>query len=150
MKVMVTRMQLEKDLTAAMRAGDDLKRRTLRMVLSAIQRAEVEKGSALDEPAIAAVLQKEIKSRRETIADAGRAGRADLAGEAEAEIGLLESYLPQPLTREQLEEMARVAIREVGATSAREMGQVMKALMPRLQGRAEGALVSQVVRQLLE
>ena len=146
---MSSKTQLENDLKDAMRAGDDLRKRTLRMALSAINLAEVEKGTPLDEPAVLAILQKEIKTQREAIADAERAGRPDLTAEAAAQIRQLESYLPQPLTTAEIETLARTAIAEVGATSAREMGQVMKVLMPRIQGRAEGAQVSQIVRQLL-
>jgi len=146
---MSTKTQLENDLKDAMRAGDELRKRTLRMALSAIKLAEVEKGTPLDEPAVLAILQKEIKTQREAIADAERAGRPDLTAEAAAQIRQLESYLPQPLTTAELETLARAAIDEVGAVSAREMGQVMKVLMPRIQGRAEGAQVSQIVRQLL-
>ena len=119
------------------------------MVLSAIRLAEIEKGAALDDPAAMGVLQKEIKARRESIADAERAERPELAAEAEAEIRILESYLPQQLSTAELEDRARAAIAEFGATSPREMGQVMKVLMPRIQGRAEGAQVSQAVRRLL-
>ena len=146
---MSTKIQLENDLKDAIRTGDDLRKRTLRMALSAIKLAEIEKGTPLDEPAVLAILQKEIKTQRETIADAERAGRPELAAEAMAEIDLLETYLPEPLTPKEIEDLARAAIAEVGATSAREMGQVMKVLMPRIQGRAEGAQVSQIVRQLL-
>ena len=146
---MSTKTQLENDLKDAMRSGDELRKRTLRMALSAVKLAEVEKGTKLDEPAVLAILQKEIKTQREAIADAERAGRPDLVAEAVAQISQLESYLPQPLTSAEIEALARAAIDEVGATSAREMGQVMKVLMPRVQGRAEGAQVSQIVRQLL-
>jgi uncharacterized protein YqeY len=132
-----------------MRSGDAARKRTLRMALSAIRFAEVEKGAALDEPAVLAILQKEIKSRRESISDAQQAGRPDIVADAELEIGILEEYLPQPLSAGDLEAMARAAIEEVGATSPREMGQVMKILMPRIQGRADGAQASQIVRELL-
>src|SRR3972149_5523030 len=87
--------QLENDLKDAMRAGDELRKRTLRMALSAINLAEVEKGTPLDEPAVLAILQKEIKTQREAIADAERAGRPDLTAEAAAQIRQLASYLPQ-------------------------------------------------------
>jgi hypothetical protein len=98
---------------------------------------------------VLAILQKEIKSRRESISDAQQAGRPDIVADAELEIGILEEYLPQPLSAGDLEAMARAAIEEVGATSPREMGQVMKILMPRIQGRADGAQASQIVRELL-
>lgn len=142
--------QIEKDLKDAMRAGDDLHKRTLRMVLTSIKLAEVEKGKILDEGSIIPIIQKEIKVRREAITDAERADRSDLVAEAEAEIGVLETYLPPPLTQDEIKSLSREAIAEVGATSPKEIGPVMKVLMSRVQGRADGSLVSQIVRQLLE
>ena len=132
-----------------MRAKDELRKRTLRMALSSIRLAEIEKGEALDEQATLALLHKEIKSRQESIADAERAGRPDLIEESQAEITTLESYLPVQVSEQELEVLARQAIDLAGATSPREMGQVMKILMPLLQGRATGNDASQVVRRLL-
>jgi len=141
--------QLQSDLKDAMRAGDELRKNTLRMTLSAIKLAEIEKRDPIDELGILAIIQKEVKSRRESIADAQRANRTDLVQTAELEIALLEQYLPKALDAAELEALARQAIEEVGAASLREMGQVMKVLMPRLQGRATGDQASQVVRKLL-
>lgn len=149
MKRMDTRQRLESDIKDAMRAKDELRKRTLRMALSSIRLAEIEKGEALDEQATLALLHKEIKSRQESIADAERAGRPDLIEESQAEITILESYLPVQLSEQELEALARQAIDQAGATSPREMGQVMKILMPLLQGRATGNDASQVVRRLL-
>ena len=143
------KLQIENDIKEAMRAKDELRKSTLRMALSALKLAEIDKGSPLDEQAQFALLQKEIKSRQEAIADAEKAGRSDIVHSSQAEIAILESYLPKQLTPNELEEMARQAIAEAGATSAREMGQVMKILVPRLQGRASGNDASQVVRRLL-
>jgi uncharacterized protein YqeY len=148
--IMTTKKQLEDALKKAMRARDDVRKRTLRMVLSAIKLSEVEKGEDLDNSEIMAVLQKEVKSRRESVTDAQRAGRSDLVDAAEAEIKVLEEYLPEQLTPDQLELMAKEAIDKVGATSLREMGQVMKVLMPRIQGQATGKQASQIVRKLLQ
>jgi hypothetical protein len=119
------------------------------MVLSAIRLAEVEKGKPLDEAGLVSILHKEVKSRRESIADAQRAGRADLIKSAEAEITVLEGFLPKSLAPEELEAEAQKVISEVGAVSLRDMGQVMKVLLPRLQGRASGDEASQAVRRLL-
>lgn len=146
---MITKLELENALKDSMRAGDDVKKSTLRMVLSAIRLAEIEKGKPLDEPGLLAVLQKEVKSRRESIADAQRANRPDLILGAEAEIAVLEGFLPKALTAEELEALVHEAIAEAGATSPREMGQVMKLLVPRLQGRVPGDQASQAVRRLL-
>jgi len=149
MNAMETKAKLENDLKEAMRAGDDLRKRTLRMALSAIRLAEVEKGGPLEESAVVAIIQKEVKSHLESIEDARRAGRPDLEQAALAEIDLLEQYLPRQLSSEELEDLARQAIAEVGATNPSEMGKVMKILMPRLQGRATGDQASQAVRKLV-
>jgi uncharacterized protein YqeY len=141
---------LQSDLTDAIRHGEETRKSTLRMVLSAIKFAEVEKNAHMDEAAYLAIIQKEIKARRETIADAEKANRPELITQAEEEIVILQGYLPAALSQEELENMVKLAITEVGATSIREMGQVMKILMPRLQGRATGDQASQVVRKLLQ
>ena len=141
---------LQSDLQDAIRGGEDTRKSTLRMAISAIKLAEVEKGAHMDESAYLAVIQKEIKARRESIADAEKANRPELITQAEEEIEILQAYLPAALSLEELEQMANSAIAEAGATSIREMGQVMKILMPRLQGRATGEQASQVVRKLLQ
>jgi len=141
---------LQSDLKDAMRHGDEIRKSTLRMALSAIKLAEVEKGTQLDEVAYLAIIQKEIKSRRESIMDAERANRHELIAQAEQEIKILQGYLPAAFSQEELEIIAKAAISEAGATSIREMGQVMKILIPRLQGRATGDQASQVVRKLLQ
>jgi uncharacterized protein YqeY len=147
---MSTKSQLESALTDAMRSGDDLRKRTLRMALSAIRLAEVDKGTTLDDAAVLSLLQKEIKTRQESIEDARRANRPDLEEASQAEIAVLQEFLPKKLSPEELEALAKEAIAEVGATSVKEMGQVMKVLVPRLQGRAPGDQASQVVCRLLQ
>ncbi len=140
---------LQSDLKDAMRHGEETRKSTLRMALSAIKLAEVEKHAQMDEAAYLTIIQKEIKSRRESITDAERANRPDLITQAEQEIKILQGYLPAAFSQEELEIIAKTAISEAGATSIREMGQVMKILIPRLQGRATGDQASQVVRKLL-
>lgn len=147
---METKTRLESDLKDAMRAGDNLRKNTLRLALSSIRLAEIDRGSKLDESAVIAILQKEVKARNESIEDAQRASRPELEEASKAEIKVLQAYLPQAMSAEELEAQARQVITEVGATSVREMGQVMKALLPRLAGRATGDQVSQVVRKLLQ
>ncbi|MBU0511163.1 MAG: GatB/YqeY domain-containing protein [Chloroflexi bacterium] len=146
---MDTKSKLTQDLKDAMRARDELRKRTIRLTMAAIKNAEIDKRSELEESAVIAILQKEVKSCRETIEGAQRANRPDLIAEAEAEISILEAYLPQPLTSDELEILAREAVAEAGATSPREMGNVMKILMPRVQGRADGKEASQIVSRLL-
>lgn len=147
---METKTKLENALKQAMRANNDVRKRVIRMALSAIHLVEVEKGASLDENAVMAVIQKEVKSQQEAIADAERASRPDLIASAQAEIAILEEYLPKPFTPQELENLTRKAIQECGATSLKEMGQVMKVLMPKLEGRASGEQSSAVVRKLLE
>ena len=145
----MNKAELEVQLRDALRQGDDLRKRTLRMALAAVQLAEIERREALDEADVLEILQKEAKMRRETIADAERAQRNDLVEAAKAELTLLESYLPQPFSDAELERMARQVIEESGATSPGDLGGVMKSMMERVQGRAEGRRVSEVVRRLL-
>ena len=150
MNFMDTKSLLENDLKNAMRAGDVVRKRALRMALSAIKLSEVQKGDTLDEAQVLAVLQKEIRSQQETISEAEKAKRPEIATAAQAEIAVLESYLPPSLTPGELETLARETIAEVGASSPGDMGRVMKALMPKVQGRAPGDQVSQTVRLLLQ
>lgn len=140
---------LENGLKDAMRSGDTVRKGTIRMALAATKLMEVEKGKPLDENGMLAILQKELKSREETITEAKRGGREDLVQENEAEIEVLRSYLPQPFTPTELENLVRQAIAEAGATSPAEMGKVMKILTPRLEGRATGGETSNLVRRLL-
>jgi len=147
---MTTKTELETSLKDAMRAGDDVRKRTLRMALSAIKQVEIDKSMVLDETGVATILQKEIKSRRESIVDAQRANRPDMIKAAEAEIAVIEGFLPKALSPEELEELAKLVITELGATSPKDVGRVMKALLPRLQGRAPGDQVSAVAQKLLQ
>jgi len=147
---MTTKTELETSLKAAMRAGDDVRKRTLRMALFAIKQVEIDKRQVLDETGIAAILQKEVKSRRESIEDALRANRPDTIKAVEAEITVIEEYLPKALLPEELETLAKQVITELGAASPKDVGQVMKALLLRVQGRAPGDQVSAAVRKLLQ
>ena len=147
---MDTRSTLESALKDALRAGDDLRKRTIRQVLAAIKQAEVDRQITLDEPAVLAILQKEIKTRRESIEEAHRAGREDLISDLEAEIGVLEQFMPAGLNTDELRPLVEQAIAETGAASPADMGKVMKAVLPRVAGRAPGDQVSQIVREMLQ
>ncbi len=147
---METRQTLDKALKDAMRSNDDMRKQSVRMVISAIKLAEVEKGTKLDDAAILAIVQKEIKSRHEAIQDAQKANRADLEERLNAEAAFLETFLPKQLSAEELAEYAQQAIQETGATSPTDMGKVMKAIMPKVQGRAAGDQISAAVRKLLQ
>lgn len=146
---MTTKADLEAALKDAMRAGDDMRKSTIRMALAAVKFIEKERGVTLDETAVTAIVQKEIKSRREAADEGQKANRPDLVEAAQAESAILESFLPKGLSSEELDILAQQAVTESGAASLRDMGAVMKILMPRLQGRASGDQASQAVRKLL-
>ncbi len=146
---MDTKTRLQQALKEALRAKDMLRKETLRTALAEIKMAEVEKQRPLTEDEVLAVLQKQVKMRRETLEAAQRGGRMDLVERTQAVIAVLEEFLPQPLSEAELEALAREVIAEVGAQGPRDMGKVMKALMPRLRGRATGQQASAVVRRLL-
>ncbi|HMK08950.1 MAG TPA: GatB/YqeY domain-containing protein [Anaerolineales bacterium] len=146
---MVTKSELEAELHNAMRSGDEVRKRTLRMILSSVKLAEVERRGELDEATMRAVLQREVKTRQETIADAEKARRPDLALAAQDELEIVQAYLPAPLSAEELEQTVRQSIALTGAAGPQDMGKVMKDLMPRLQGRADGKTVNETVRRLL-
>ena len=140
---------LEAELKEAIRSKDDVRKRTLRMVLSAIKLAEIDHRDSLDEPTILGIIQREVKSRQETIEEAKQAERDELLASTLAEIEVLQVYLPQPLGEDELAELVQRAIEEVGASGPQDMGKVMKALMPQIQGRADGKTASDLVRGLL-
>jgi len=141
--------QLQEDLKEALRTRDERRKAVIRMCLAAIQLAEVEHGGELDEATIVSVLQKEARRRKETIEELRGADRPERLAEEEAELAILESYLPQMLTREEIAAEAREVIAQVGASSLRDLGAVMRVLMPKMKGRADGRLVNEVVRELL-
>lgn len=127
-----------------------MRKQNIRMVMSAIKLNEVEKGSSLDEASVIAIIQKELKTRQEALQDAQKANRPDLEEQYQEEITFLESFLPQQLSLEALGALVSETIKEIGASGPADMGKVMKALMPKLQGRASGNQVSQAVREQLQ
>ena len=146
---MVARADFESDLKQAMRSSDVVRKRTLRMVLSSLKLAEVEKRGPLDEAATIGIVRKEIKMRQEAIDEAQRAGRQDLIEGSQAELAVLEGYLPKAIDPAELETLVRQAIAEAGASGPQDMGKVMKVLVPRVEGRADGKQLSSLVRDLL-
>lgn len=141
--------RLNDAMKQAMKAGDEVTKRTTRMTLAAIKQAEVDRQTTLDEAAVISLLQKEIKNRREALDEAKKAERPDLIADNEAEIKVLEAFLPKAMSADELRALAQAAVTETGAASPTDMGKVMKLLMPRVAGRAAGDQVSAVVRELL-
>ncbi|MEE8357497.1 MAG: GatB/YqeY domain-containing protein [Anaerolineales bacterium] len=146
---MTLKTQLRDALTEALKAGDAQRKMTLRMALASIKNAEVEARGELDEERVLGLLQKEVKSRQETIEGAEQANRPDLIEKAELEIGIISEFLPQPLTTDELRALVEEAIQESGAASIDDIGQVMGVLMPKIRGKADGKEANQIVRELL-
>lgn len=146
---MSLKQQFREDLKEALRARDGPRKAVIRMALAGIVNAEVEQGGELDDAGVIAVLQKQASQRRDTIAELRQANRPDLLAEEEAQLAILEEYLPRLLSPEEIAEEARQVIAEVGATGMGQMGPVMRQLMSKLKGRADGRVVNAVVRELL-
>ncbi|MEN8241206.1 MAG: GatB/YqeY domain-containing protein [Chloroflexota bacterium] len=136
-------------MTDAMKAKDETRKIPLKLVMAAIKEAEIEKREDLEEDEVLRLVQKEVKARQESIADAKKAGREDLIATAKAEMAVLQEYLPEGLSPEELEAILKETINEIGATSMADMGKIMQAVMPKVQGRADGGQVNQLVRKLL-
>ncbi|MEJ7568753.1 MAG: GatB/YqeY domain-containing protein [Gaiellaceae bacterium] len=141
--------EIESQLKDAMRERDDARRDALRLILSSLRGAEKELQRELSEDEELQVLQRERKKRLEA-AEAFRSGdRAEQADKEEAELDVLEEFMPEPLSEEEIEEIVDDVIAEVGATSMRDIGRVMADVMPQIAGRADGSAVSQLVREKL-
>jgi uncharacterized protein YqeY len=141
--------RLEDELTAAMKERDTARRDALRLILSSLRSAEKELQRPLHEDEELQVLQRERKRRMESIEAFEAAGREEQAAKEEAELDVLEEFMPEPLSEDELERIVDDAIAEVGATSMRDLGRVMADVMPQIAGRADGSAVSQLVREKL-
>lgn len=148
-QIMDIKTQLNESVKDAMRSGDEVRERTVRMVLAAVKQVEVDKRIAIDDLAVVALIQKEIKNRREAIEEAKKANRPDLIEENEAEIKVLEVFLPKAMPAEELRALVQAAIDETGAAAPSDMGKVMKVVMPKVAGRAPNDMISAAVKELL-
>lgn len=143
------RVPMNEALKQAMVKKDGLSRDVLRMTLSAFKQVEIDERRELSAEDAVTILQKEIKKRRDSIDEARKAGREDVAESEAAQLAIIEQFLPKQLSRDEIEQLARSAVAQSGATSAKQMGQVMAILMPQVKGKADGKLVNEVVRGLL-
>jgi uncharacterized protein YqeY len=142
--------RISQDIAGAMRAKDSLRLGALRMAKAALMNREVEKGRPLDDTESQQVMTSLIKQRRDSIEQFKKGGRTDLADKEAAEIAALETYLPPPLDAAALEQIVDDAIRETGASTAKDLGKVMKAVMPKLAGQTvDGKAVNEIVRRRL-
>ena len=148
---MPLKAQLTADLTAAMRAGDEVRKSTLRMLMSAVKNAEVagNERKELTDDGVMQVIGKQVKQRKESIDEFQKAGRRDLVDKETAEMVILQAYMPEQMGRDEITTEVRKVIEEVGAKSPADKGKVMQVLMPRLSGKAEGREINAVVTELL-
>ncbi len=141
--------RLHEDLKTGLRSGDKLRVSVIRLLTALIKNREVEKRSPLTDAEVIQAISASCKQRQEAIAQYQQGGRQDLADKEAAELAILQSYLPRALTSEELQAIVLEAIREVQATSLKELGKVMALIMPRVTGRADGRVVSTLVREAL-
>jgi uncharacterized protein YqeY len=137
------------DMKSSMKSGDKARLKVIRMILAAIKQVEVDERIELDDARVIAVLDKMAKQRRESISQFEQAGRDDLAGIEQAELEVIQHYLPEALSDDEINELIEAAIAETGASDMKQMGQVMGKLKPRLQGRADMGQVSQLIKARL-
>ncbi|MCK6583183.1 MAG: GatB/YqeY domain-containing protein [Anaerolineales bacterium] len=146
---MSIKTKLNDSMKEAMKSGDEVRKRTVRMALAAVKQAEVDKRAELDDMAVTALIQKEVKNRREALEEAKKANREDLVADNEAEIKVLEEFLPKAMPAEELRALVQAAIAETGAAAPSDMGKVMKVVMPKVAGRAPNDAISAMVKELL-
>jgi hypothetical protein len=148
------KQRINDELKNAMRSGDDDRKTALRLLVAQIKNEEVNartdgRGGVLSDGDVMTLVRREIKQHEESLLEAQNAGRDDLVAQQQTELNILREFLPRQLTREQIVELAQQTITEVNATSAKQHGQVMKALQPKVKDIADGKLVNEVVRELL-
>ena len=141
--------KLTDDLKQAMKGGDTLKRSVIRLLMAAIKNAEIAKQKALDDSDILGVIAKEIRQRKESIEAFKQGNRPELAANEEAEMAVLEAYMPAQMSRDEIVAEAQQVIKEVGAESIRDKGKVMPQLIAKLKGKADGREINEVVTELL-
>ncbi|MGA8943116.1 MAG: GatB/YqeY domain-containing protein [Thermoactinomyces sp.] len=141
--------RLDQDMKLALKNKDKIRLSTIRMLKSAIKKEEIDKKHSLNDDEVIAVIMREVKQRKDSIAQYEKAGRDDLADKEKAEVEVLSAYLPEPLSDEELKDLVKQVIQEVGATSKADMGKVMGAVIPRVKGRADGRKVNRIVQEML-
>ncbi len=142
--------RLNDDMKNAMRSQDKFRLSVIRMVRSSIKNVEIDQRKTLTDNEVLEILGRELKQRKDSLQEFEKAGRDDLVESLKAEIDIISEYMPEQLSEEEVADIVKQTIQEVGASSKAEMGKVMGALMPKVKGRADGKLVNQLVQQLLQ
>jgi uncharacterized protein YqeY len=145
----VLRVKISDDLKQAMKAGDTVRRDTLRMLIASVNYAEIAKQSALTDADVLGVVSKDVKRHQESIDAFKKGNRADLVAKEEAEMAILQGYLPKQMSRDEIITAAREVIKAVGAKGMGDKGKVMQQIMPKLKGKADGKDINDVVTGLL-
>ncbi len=141
--------QINEDMKTALKAGDKRRLGTVRLIMAAVKQREVDERIALDDAQILAVLDKMLKQRRDSIDQYSKAGREDLVEQEHFEVEIIQAYLPQGLSEQEIDALVVAAVSESGAAGVRDMGKVMALLRPQVQGRADMGVVSALVKQRL-
>jgi uncharacterized protein len=141
--------RLQEDWKTALKAGDRFKANVISMAKAAVLHAEKVDGSKLEDDAIIVIISREVKQRREAILEFEKGNRQDLVEQNNKEIEVLLGYLPVQLTSQEITEIIKEAVKETGATGPKEIGKIMNAIMPKVKGKADGKLVSDLVKQIL-
>lgn len=141
--------QLAADLKDAMKNKDTIRKNVVQLVRSGVLQIEKDKKITLDDEGVLDVIAKQLKQRRDSLPDYEKSGREDLIAELKTEMDILMGYLPKQLTREELEEIVKAAVAETGASTVKDMGKIMSAVMPKTKGRADGKVINEIARALL-
>lgn len=141
--------RLLEDMKVAMREKDVIRKNSIQMARSAVLQVEKDNKIALDDDGIIEIIAKEVKKRRDSLPEFEKSGRQDLINDLKVEIDTLMQYLPQQLTEDELEALVKTAIQETGANSARDIGKVMQAVLPKVKGRADGKMINQIAKKFL-
>lgn len=149
MSIAPLKAKIQEDMKAAMRSQEKDRLAAIRLILAALKQREVDERIELTDEHIIAILDKMLKQRADSIKQFESANRPDLVQKEQAEVSIIQTYLPTPLSASEIEALINAAIQEAGATSARDMGKVMGLLKPKIQGRADVAAVSKIVKERL-
>jgi hypothetical protein len=136
-------------MTTAWKAGDTVRRDALRLLIAALENARIEMGRLLEDADTIRVLQKEAKQRRDSITEYDKAGRSDLSAKEQQELDVITTFLPTQLSDDEIRDLARSVIAETGASGAGDVGKIMRPLIAKVAGRADGGRVNQIARELL-